>query len=411
MAVPASDERLATVTGSDGTTILHHVVYNLFRLWNGEEPRSDELHGWINLGISALRNGADPLGHVDKGRSLSWRTPLLEFFTARFYCEIGNFQQMLATIRLWANIIQQAGLNLCDYGAKECQVWKALRVAEGRNRWWFKGRWVEGVQLVYGATPEDWTVKISYYRQIDVYRLQPPPGAFFEETPVPRTIAWQPTDSERDEGPWTLVESKKRFAKERDLRDIPSYTKEPFKDLVNTTQDDSGVIILMQYRASRTSRIPSRSHSQPPCLCRREVSFCSVQRSDKRYWLPGYHLCPLDSTWRFDCTDPKESEEENALGDNNLREVFPVRSCVKGIAHGPLCVQQTAIWQCASFLACIANCQDHMTSRTGMESAEHTHWCPCPQGCRNVHLSQLNVPENLRPYHPYRCYEDEDDSV
>ncbi len=261
------------------------------------------------------------------------------------------------------------------------------------------------MQLVYGPKPEDWTVETTFETlslwSCNVYRRRPPPGAFFEESRVPITIVWLPTDSERDEGPWTLVETKKRFTKDRDLSDLPFYSNESFHNLMNTTQDDSSVIMLMQHRAPRRSWFPSRSRSQPPHLRRRKFAFSGVPRSDGHWWLT-YHLCPLDSTWRFGGAGDDVCEPQEGHRDDDLCYPFSARSCVQGRTHICHCVQQTSRWQRRSFLSCVARCQDGMTSQVGMKSAEHRDDCPCPQLCGSIRLSRLNVPEDLRFHHPRR---------
>ena len=101
---------------------------------------------------------------------------------------------------------------------------------------------------------------------------------------------------EEEEGPWTLVQTECEISKEVDVRDSLLHTRASFLELVENTQDDSGVIALMQHLALQTPQmlcyIP-RSHSQPPSLRRREVAYHAAQRSEKHLWLSLFHLCPL----------------------------------------------------------------------------------------------------------------------
>ena len=37
----------------------------------------------------------------------------------------------------------------------------------------------------------------------------------------------------------------------------------------------------------------------------------------------------------------------------------------------------------------------------------HTATRSCPQGCSEIHLDQIQVPESLRNFHPKRIYEED----
>ena len=213
-----------------------------------------------------------------------------------------------------------------------------------------------------------------------------------------------------DEGPWALFRKEERVTNAVDIRDLTPLPKEHFADLLYGCQDDSSVAMLRQGRAFRTLQASSRSYSQPPCLHRREVAYYGARDAGLRSWLADYHLGPFDSHWRFGCI---KKGFFVLLAGSSPKAAFQVRSCVKGISSTGSCVQQTQEWRDDSFLGLIARCQDGVGKvwyqRDIGSNMRNTYTRACPQGCKNVHLDRLNVPEYLRPYHPRREYEDEDE--
>jgi hypothetical protein len=446
IGLPPSDRRLASLRNSSGASALHCVARRLWNIACNGFP-SDELREWLDIGVSVLKNGADPCSIADEedDRWLTygpgsrfvgneqevWQTtPLLDCVNISCWQMKRDGKAWLSptldTIRVWAEMIQRAGLDLCDYGAKESEVWKSLGVQDYSKFQHILTQWYQPTkieQLVYGSTPTDWSLKTCHFWRHYVYRLRPPPGAFTGKHDLPATVAWLPTKKEENEGPWTLVETRDLASKDVDLRDSLSHSREPFNKLVDDLQDDSGVIMLMQYRASRMPSAVSRSHSQPPYLRRREVACYAVQSSHRRLWLAGYHLCPFDFRWRFGCvgeppwrfgrlTQEERYVSNHKLNDNASWNVFHVRSCAKGIFQGHFSAQESRYWQRHSFLAHITYCQDNNNRhwfRNDVESMRHTGNRHCPRGCRKVYMDRLNVPEPLRYYHPRRSFEDEDD--
>ena len=409
LGMHATDRRLASLKSSSGMTVLHCIGQRL-RTTGWLSQRSDELREWIHIGSSVLKHGADLFG-ITTGDGLWGKTPLLEWLCSGQWDLKFGFETTLKGLHLSAEMLQEAGIDLCEYGECENEVWKSLGAGYLHQ---LEDCMMSGtsnaVRLIYGAAPNDWSLAISRCWSIDVYRLQPPPGAFLEEVRVPTTIAWSPTNDEMDEGPWALFRNEERVTNDVDIRDLIDTPAEHFTDLVGGCQDDSGVVMLRQGRTSRTLQASSRSHSQPPCLRRREVAYRGVGYPVRRNWLANYHLCPFDSRWRFGCIQHGRNE---LLADGTLRQVFDVRSCVKGVSRTGSCVQQTQGWRDHSFLASIAHCQDGIDywwyPKDVGSNLRHTYTKSCPQGCKNVHLDRLNVPEDLRPYHPRRKYEDEDE--
>ena len=180
------------------------------------------------------------------------------------------------------------------------------------------------------------------------------------------------------------------------------------------------MIMLMQKRGSRASKVLLRSHSQPPCLRRREVAHYGMHRADELGWPPHYHLCPFDWRWRFGCTQKdawrglsESYDHYQILTDEFMHEVLHVRSCVEGAVLNLSSFQQTEAWSSNSFLSLLANCQSGFESFENSDSLRHSGTPDCRQGCRKVHLGRMNVPETLRPYHRHWTHpnDENDDAI
>lgn len=112
-------------------------------------------------------------------------------------------------------MLQQAGLDLRDYGDKESQVWKLLgiedfsKIDQANCPLNYRAR---VGQLIYGPTPADWSLMIRWPIRIRIFKLHPPPGVFPVKHNLLTTIIWYPTEEERNEGPWEIAEKKENTA-------------------------------------------------------------------------------------------------------------------------------------------------------------------------------------------------------
>jgi hypothetical protein len=258
----------------------------------------------------------------------------------------------------------------------------------------FEASGLQVKRLLYGPTPADWGVEFCRITSVRVHQLQKPPATYSSGYDIPDRILWKPTEVEETEGPWKVIPTKTLASASVDSRQVSSHSRESFLKLVDDTQDDTGVIALVQQRASlRRKEQPSyrrRSISQPPILRRREVAYYARQRSNNRLWLGHCHLCPFDSRWKFGC----HRHSGETLSDNHDSELFDVRSCARGLSRLGTSLQASWSWYSSSFLADVAICY--------MAGGWHGGTADCPWGCSKVSLDQLHVPEPLRPYHPRR---------
>lgn len=314
MGLPASDPRLALLrTSFSGRKVLHCIVRHLAHPGCTEQ----EADNWVRLGVAVLRNGADPCvvaksqiyhGYVyEEARNPSPKrevTPLLERVgildrSSPLHRSRWWLRTTLKALRIWAGMVQQAGIDLCQYGAQEREV-RATLLPKAQSSCWFAGCVPE---LIYGSTPEQWSLQVPMTGEIRIFEFSTLPGSFPSERKyLPTTILWTPTSEEMTEGPWIAKESLRVGFQSVDMRDLIPVIEEDmgldtgcqdmFREHVNGFQDDNGPVCMMQYRAARERRTRRRSHSQPPPICRRaeEGQYGPV-------WLPRYHQCPYDSKW------------------------------------------------------------------------------------------------------------------
>lgn len=416
LGLDASDRRLVTLRSTGmGQSMLHHVAIRLiWSQWSDEAFQS-----WISLGVEVMKNGADTCcltAETGINHGMNWHegpiTPLLGLIGVRQWqvpnerCELERMQKK---IQSWADMVRQAGIDLCQYGAREAQVWKTLPGYESPCRW-LGASYLRVLQPLFGATPADWSLEVQG-RPLEsgILELRNPPGSFPRDQRVPTKIFWRPTTEEMDEGIWKTVAAftiSPRSMKLEDAITILVEEETPFFKMIEDTQDDAGAISLLSLRANRTSRSwrtsASRSNSQPASLLRANSIKHKVDALSGlplyRRWLPACHFCPFDSKWSMGCDGNRHAWPE--APDDDLERF---RTCIQGRKDRRASVQESTRWEQHSFLAYIARCQDclpqdyvyHYLNMYG-----HNTGRECPQKCRMVNLKQLHVPRELRPYHP-----------
>lgn len=412
LGVQASDPRLPYLrTKRLGRSVLHYVAHNLWTATVREDP-DQSINDWVSLGVSVLRNGADPLS-IAREKTASWLayqaarinktewylTPLLDCVNASNWEIRGSattLRQALKALRTWTSMVQQAGIDLCQYGAKEREVWKSLSKAKWGSLW---GLYTV-VDLVYGSIPEQWSLKVIRVRNTEdrrLFELTRLPGCFPKEHDIiPTTIIWTPTLEEQAEGLWVGRKPLAIPSQPVDLQTLISHLeyREPVIELVNAVQDDNGVISVMQYRASKKKNRRSRSLSQPPPIGQRAGTRFDANSDPYSVpkWCPRCHNCAFDFKWGFRCCQADKEYPHHTI--------LP-RRCVQGVADGITSVQESMKWEIHSYLAEIAECQDNEYRRT-RKGIRHTGTADCPWNCRGVDLARLKVPKPLLPYHPAR---------
>ena len=223
----------------------------------------------------------------------------------------------LRLLFLWLTMVQRAGIDLLDYGAREKKTWNTL----GFNQFlhWY---WLRIAGLVYGSKILQWSIKIRYCNLVSVRRLHRPPGAF-QQYAVTETIIWTPSRAEEDEGYWKVVKVHDVVTKDINLEEVTIDKRSAFVFLVDKTQDDSAEIMTMAMAMTNRKSRP-RFSSQPPSLRRSVFDHCISQESRKHKWLTSFHLCPSDFEWKIDCCSDHSSPK--LVGPSRRY----IRSCCRG---------------------------------------------------------------------------------
>lgn len=387
----ASDARLAALRDTIfNFSVLRYVAHGLFT----HTKMSDSVEEWVNFGVEILKNAAEPWSLlIDKEKVLNAR-PVLYVMCFdilgtpfRGHC-LDDLRANLKHIQMWARMISQAGIDLGQYGAQEAEAWDS-RPDHDSTRY----------RLLYGPTPEDWSIeRRATYRKVATFGLQDPPGSYprWRDERVPTKICWIPSTKEWTEGTWTkleyiLVRTQPKTMENR-ISELEKLQVEVFPELLlhHRSEDDAGAIALLQLRSSRWEKsIPRRSHSQPCLITRRRDTSGAYSRD----WLSACHLCPSDCTWKLgyhSCGGP------GYLGGP--------ASCFlrdESITKRQRSVQQSEHWFRNSFLREISECNKFdILHWTELFPAGHTGDVDCPWKCGTVKLDRLQVPEELRPYHP-----------
>jgi hypothetical protein len=302
----------------------------------------------------------------------------------------------------------RAGVDLVAYGSREEEAWVSLGIHDPRVFEQFPGHFrdvpkVEG--LLYGPTSAHWSLRLSRGTRHRVFKLQSTPGSFSKESDMPTVISWRPSEEDREEGYWQALNTWCSFTGHFDLRDS-SEAFEPYTELIDGVQDDTGAIMLMQQRFSPNPKTLRRRCGQPPELQRQDTAYLARRTSEHHRWLPPYHFCQFDARWRCDCLECHGAALPWAyLSDHARQVVFNGRTCIYRPPFEHFTVQESWRWLEHSFLRDIALCQDRWAPDDSYSSSTsrqmmHTGTRDCPQRCYKIQVGRMKVPEAHWPYHP-----------
>lgn len=400
LGLQASDPRLTTLRTTFGNRSMLHYVASRLGPYNYVPRELD--HQWVDFGVQLLKSGANAFSlglQCDRLFDPNQRqTPFMactgiSLFSLWSTPQEGLWRKTLNSIRTWADMVHRAGIDLCQYGATEAELWKTLQATEPTC----KPRSLEHsvvTEFVYGPTPAEWSLVIQYPpKEIGMFELQCVPGSFPPEQSLPTKVCWRPSAREEKEGPWKktkciLISSPNINMENAISTREQEQQEEPFVEVAGDTQDDGGVIALLLLRSSRPRGSALRSHSQPSSLFRRKRAHGPNRSSPRFYcWLPAYHLCPTDYHWHVQ------------WGHDDFQP--PDSFCFQAATDEPFTAQKTTDWKERGFLALISSCQDgeYTFHRMGPYFG-HTGLADCPWKCASVNLDKMHVPANLKPYHP-----------
>lgn len=396
LGLQASDAKLATLRSTQNHhPILDYVANGTFNPFFSDTWASDS----VRLGLEVLKNAADPWGLLGTKGNTAHFSPFLLYIDnllslRRTYSYL--LPRSLGRLRLWVDMVSQAGIDLCQYGAREVERLNSFQSTKRHT-------------LVYGRTPAEWRLETCDFIELTMFELRGPPGSFppLRDERVPTKICWPPSAKEWHEGPWAEVDQVSLVPQPYNIEALesPAFERaEFFSGLVVGTQDDARAIALLQLRASRPKSSASRSQSQPPGTPPQR-GYSTPHRAvlpgglNPQYWLTGCHLC-TDSNWTLgiQCDYPFFS---------NIGTAF--HGCIRQARDESMkrqrSVQESWNWRGGSFLGSISGCQDGRVSQPWERpKAIHCHngQADCPLGCGTVNLDQLHVPAELKPYHPTR---------
>ena len=367
-----TDQRLAKLKTRNGYTLLHHVAFHCM-------AHSRPTQQWLNLGKALIRWGADTSAIESSG----YYTPLKSLIQASQHM---GPDRLLSHLRLWIQMLQEAGIDLEEYGAKESQIWEPV-----------DGHEVSIESFTYGPASADWNLVGRWKRTVSIYRLLQPPGTFHISNSVPDKILWRPGCVElAEEGHWAKAGTFIPMSPTVDMRNMFTATEEHFHQLCRSSQDDSGTIMLLCDRAASRPLARTRSPSQPPCLKRREVDYLSSR--SVRAWLPPVHYCPSTLHWSFEHRELPSEWRWDTFCNGEMYVMTDLRRCTRdsdgGESHS-VCEYDGwwYQWWQAGFLNDVYTCQSlDFESEKPCGRYEHSKTQECIWGCSKVDLDKLAGP-------------------
>ncbi|KAH8894034.1 hypothetical protein GQ53DRAFT_839721 [Thozetella sp. PMI_491] len=226
-----SDSRLALARTSTGFSALHYIARAL-QLYDSSDDNYQVQEELFNLGVKLIQNGADIYGICDGKDGQISATPLMySLSVSSTNWGIGAHPSHLHRFQFWIRMVQRAGLDLCEYGARESKIWSTFR-SRLLPRHHYSSYQLCG--LIYGPSPLDWGLKLRKIEVYGLYERQSPPGSFPRDPRLPCLIVWPPTKTEAVEGPWKLIEEKCCASRDEDILKLlaEEKEKEPFCELM-----------------------------------------------------------------------------------------------------------------------------------------------------------------------------------
>jgi hypothetical protein len=183
VGLQSDDPTLGQIQNQAGVTALHRVAWGLRRVLVYPDRDDADLKAWLDLGLSLLKNGADPLRAAKNDKSDKLLAELvlmphglsslidvkekqvedawspLQWFLGLPYVGIhwrSDSRSVLKRLRIWVELLQQAGIEICNYGAKEARLWNLSTqrsCPDGKCGIATSGRQLE---LIYGSSLEQW---------------------------------------------------------------------------------------------------------------------------------------------------------------------------------------------------------------------------------------------------------------
>ena len=348
-----------------GKTVLTNVACAL-----GEHVARSDVNLWTQIGVTAIKNGTDPVTTAVHDR------PLLCTLLSRTWSPYSvrlSIEHITTALELWIDTLKEANVDIKAYCLRTSEALQLpFFVNFGRTR----ATTARLVAIEYDDQTQKCILCVRAETKIPLKHLHHLPGSFVNRSLVPTTICWDPDKEEEEEGFW-LGESFPLIGETMSLQKFVQTFADSYHGLSDFTQDDNGILMRTLDKSCRSRHSRKRASSQPAPLRRRRHDYETQHWSRLHVWMPPLHFCMDKSTWVF----------------NNHEAV---RDCLK-------CNDPPGNWVihgCRSFLDDVYACQIGFEQFLSAKGKLHDFTQQCPQNCAKVNLNTLAVPLSLPPWHP-----------
>jgi hypothetical protein len=168
-------------------------------------------------------------------------------------------------------MLASANVDMPTYFSRESEVWQFVRVhvpyympkyTKGTTRLW---------AVEYDAWSQRYNFQVRHETRVPLKLLHCLPGSFADQSLVPNTICWDPSKEEAEEGHWTAAGSGELVLVGRpmdlyeviSLQDSAQTRTTLYERLIDSTQDDNGVLMRVLDKSYHSQHLRKRSSSQP----------------------------------------------------------------------------------------------------------------------------------------------------
>lgn len=360
--------------------VLHRVARALVY-----QEENAHLDLWTDIEATAIQNGADPVTVSDG------RTPLLVVLLAPSPGAMRlclSMRSMSKRLQRWSHLLASANVDLSTYVSRESNAWQSVGVDVSYHMFNWTGDTTRLWAVQYDAWNQRYAVHVRHETRVPLKLLHYLPGSFTGRSLVPTTICWDPSNEEAEEGHWTAASSGGLVlvGEVMDLHDVISLQDSAqtrtdlYEGLINSTQDDNGVLIRVFDKSCRGRRLRKRSSSQPNSMASRRYDYNTARYSDSHEWLPLIHYCIGLSAWVIENhRDPRDCARYDVTREDG-HEI-----------------------KVGGFLAKARICQTWGFVGRGREQELHDFTEGCPSGCGKINFSALTIPQSLPYWHPGNC--------
>lgn len=386
VGLKSTSSELATLITRNGRLSILHFVAKMLAWAPDEMAITDSaIEDWLAIASTLLKHGFKPSAKTYSDCTALWclvdecpNTPC----GSRWASEV---------IRAWVRTVQEAGIDLPEYGRHEADIWRLKYLRQSKH---LESEVVE-MSLSYGHTADQWRVtkSLSTSKSVSLYEMERMPGIFGSNPYIPTYICWDPDDFDQGAHSWRFVSIAKSW---RQSRDAFQENEEHETKKKNTClpADDAALTVTLASRGTKWVVTPRRSASLPPTIHGQDDMIARLAHSfTTPAWYSRPHYCVSTASCKY----------------ANIHK-SGARACANDACRRADHLDRHPVfaWQGANFLADIRDCQDgYIPSNSRFYGFRrslslHTGTRDCPQGCAKVHLEKFHVPQAFREFHPLR---------